>query len=110
MDTNPIENLVEVAAQVAQMLEAALEILQEAQASLPAPTLRQIAEMRRRRRPLTREAWLLGLTQRVLVGAENLASDLRAVDSQILKDVQTFNLSGLEFNAMEEVVLNRASV
>ncbi len=110
MDTNPIENLVEVAAQVAQMFEAALELLQEAQSSLPVPTLEQIAEMRRQRQPLTREAWLLGLTQRVLVGAENLASDLQAIDNQIPQDVPTFGLSGLEFNAMEEVVLNRASV
>jgi hypothetical protein len=109
METTSIPALVKVAALATQMFETALEILQDAQALLPAPTLEEIAEMRQRTRPLTREAFLLGLLQRVVVGAENLASDLRTVDEDILRNVHDFDLSALEFNAMEEAVTRRAT-
>lgn len=100
--------LVGMAAQAARMFESALELLQEAQASVPAPTLEEVAEMRLGQRPLTREAYLLGLFQRALVGAENLTSDLGAVDEETLRSVHEFELSALEFNAMEEAVVRRA--
>jgi hypothetical protein len=107
METTSIPALVKVAALATQMFETALELLQDAQALLPAPTLEEIAGMRERKRPLTREAYLLGLLQRVIVGAENLASDLRIVDEEILRNVHEFDLSALEFNAMEEAAARR---
>ena len=107
-DEKLIPALVGVAAQVAQMFESALELLQEAQASVPAPGLEEVAEMRQGKRPLTREAYLLGLLQRALVGTENLASDLRALDEETLRNVHEIELSALEFNAMEEAVVRRS--
>ena len=107
METTSIPTLVKVAAIATQMFETAMEILQEAEALLPVPTLEEIAEMRRKERPLTREAYLLGLLQRIVVGAENLASDLRIVDEDILRNVHEFDLSALEFNAMEEAAAGR---
>ena len=109
METTSIPTLVKVAAIASQMFETAMEILQEAEALLPAPTLEEIAEMRQKKRPLTREAYLLGLLQRVAVGAENLASDLRTVDEDILRNVHEFDVTALEFNAMEEAVNRRTT-
>jgi hypothetical protein len=109
MDTTPISTLAKVAAIAAQMFETAMEILQEAEVLLPAPTLEEIAEMRLKKRPLTREAYLLGLLQRVGVGAENLASDLRTIDEDILSNVQEIDVTALEFNAMEEAVSRRTT-
>jgi len=105
--TTSLVALVKVAAIATQMLESATEILQEAEALLPVPSLEEIAEMRRKERPLTREAYLLGLLQRVAVGAENLVSDLRTIDEEILLDVHEFDVTALEFNAMEEAVSRR---
>lgn len=105
----PLPTLVKVAAIATQMFETATELLQEAEALLPVPTLEEIAEMRQKRRPLTREAYLLGLLQRVAVGAENLASDLRTVDEDVLAGVQDFDVTVLEFNAMEEAVARRTT-
>jgi hypothetical protein len=107
-DDTLIPALVRVASLAAQVFESAMEILQNAQDALPAPTLDEIAEMRQRKRPLTREAYLLGLLQRVAVGAENLVSDLR-IDEETLLNVHEFDLSALEFNAMEEAIARRAS-
>jgi hypothetical protein len=107
-DPKPLPALLGTAAQVAQtMFESALELLQEVQALVPAPTLEEIAEMRQGKRPLTREAFLLGLLQRIVVGAENLASDLRAIDEDTLRNVHELELSAIEFNAMEEAVTRR---
>lgn len=105
----PLPTLVKVAAIATQMFETATELLQEVEALLPVPTLEEIAEMRQKKRPLTREAYLLGLLQRVAVGAENLASDLRTVDEDVLVGVQDFDVTALEFNAMEEAVARRTT-
>lgn len=109
METTPIPTLAKVTALVAQMFETGLELIQEAEALLPAPTLEEIAEMRQKKRPVTREAYLLGLLQRIAVGAENLASDLRIVDEDALSHVHEFDLTALEFNAMEEAVSRRTT-
>lgn len=101
--------LVNLAALAAQMFETATDLLQEAEALLPVPSLEEIADMRLKRRPLTREAYVLGLLQRVAVGAENLASDLRAVDEEILSRVHEFDVTPLEFNAMEEAIVRRTT-
>lgn len=109
-EPRPMPALMETAVRSAQSLfSAAFDLLQEVQSLVPAPTLDEIAEMRQRKRPLTREAFLLGLLQRVLVGAENLASDLQSVDEEILRDVHHIQLSALDFNAMEEAVTERMS-
>lgn len=107
METTIIPALVKVAAIATQMLESTTEILQEAEALLPVPSLEEIAAMRRREMPLTRDAFLLGLLQRVVVGAENLASDLRNVDEETLRNVHELDVTALEFNAMEEAVARR---
>lgn len=105
--TTPIPTLVQVAAVATRMLESATEILQEAEALLPAPSLEEIAAMRRKERPLTREAYLLGLLWRVAIGAENLASDLANIDEEVLRNVRDLDVTALEFNAMEEAVACR---
>ena len=107
-DETLIPAIVGVAAQVARMFESALELLQEAQASVPAPSLEEVAEIRQGKRPLTREAYLLGLLQRALVGAENLATDLRALDEETLRNVHEIELSALELNALKEAVVRRS--
>lgn len=102
--------ILETSARVAQNLfSSAFDLLQEAQTLVPAPSLEEVAEMRQGKRPLTREAFLLGLLQRVVLGAENLASDLQAVNEEILRDVHEIRLSALEFNAMEEAIIQRMS-
>jgi hypothetical protein len=106
METTINPALVKVAAIATQMLESATEILQQAEALLPAPSLEEIAAMRRKE-PLTRDAFLLGLIQRVVIGAENLASDLRNVDEETLRNVHELDVTALEFNAMEEAVVRR---
>lgn len=108
-NTTAIPTLVNLATIAAQMFETAVDLLQEAEVLLPTPSLEEIAEMRQRRRPLTREAYLLGLFQRIAVGAENLASDLRIVDEEILRNVHEFDVTPLEFNAMEEAVARRTT-
>lgn len=96
------------AAQVVQMLEAGLEILQAAQTCIPAPALEEIAAIRTGKRPLTQAAFLLGLLQRAIVNAENLVSDLRSVDMETLSNLQDLRLSMLELNAIEEAVAERS--
>lgn len=105
-DETLIPALVSATAQVARIIESALELLQEAQASVPAPSLEEVAEMRQGRRPLTREAFLLATLQRAMIDAENLASDLRGIDEGLRK-VHEVRLTAPEFNALEEAVRPR---
>lgn len=100
--------IVGTAEQVAQMLEAALEILQAAQSAIPAPTLEEVAEIRQGKRPLTQEAFLIGSLQRIMLGAENMVSDLRAIDLETLRNVHELLLGDVELNAIEEAVAERA--
>lgn len=100
--------VVGTAEQVAQMLEAALEILQAAQSAIPAPTLEEVAEIRLGKRPLTQEAFLIGSLQRIMLGAENMVSDLRAIDLETLRNVHELLLGDVELNAIEEAVAERA--
>ena len=96
------------AAQVVQMLEAGLEILQAAQACVPVPAPEELAAIRTGEQPLTQAAFLLGLFQRAIVNAENLVSDLRSVDMETLSNLQDLRLSMLELNAIEEAVAERS--
>lgn len=100
--------IVGTAEQVAQMLEAALEILQAAQSAIPAPTLEEVAEIRLGKRPLTQEAFLIGSLQRIMLGAENVVSDLRAIDLETLRNVHELLLGDVELNAIEQAVAERA--
>jgi hypothetical protein len=93
--------------QAVQMFEAALEILQDAQMTIPAPTLEEVAEIRQGKRPLTQEIYLLGSFQRAILAAENVASDLRAIDLETLRKVHKLHFSGLELNAVEQAVAER---
>jgi hypothetical protein len=95
------------AQELVRSFDAAVEILQAAQATIPAPTLEEVAEIRQGKRPLTPEAYLLGLFHRSILAAENLASDLRAVDPETLRNVHELQLSGLELNAIEHAVAER---
>ncbi|HET9228224.1 MAG TPA: hypothetical protein VFR31_16220 [Thermoanaerobaculia bacterium] len=99
--------IVGTAGQVAQMFEAALEILQTAQSTIPAPTLKEVAEIRQGKRLLTQEAFLLGSFQRVILAAENVASDLQAIDQETLRNVNELNLSDVDLNAIEQAVTER---
>ena len=105
-ETEGLPEVVRAAAEVVRMLDAAVEILQAAQATIPAPTLEEVAEIRMGKRRLTPEAYLLGLYQRAIVGAENLASDLR-FDFETLESVHEVQLSMVELNAIDEAVVER---
>lgn len=85
----------------ADVLDRVAQILQEAQLSLPLPTWEEIAKLRRGG-PLSKEAYLLGLLQRVILSAENAASDLRAgIDPDTLENLDEIRLSVVEINAIE---------
>jgi hypothetical protein len=88
------------------MFEEALEVQQVAQSRIPAPSLEEVAEMRQGTRPLTREAYLIAVLQRCMVGTENQASDLR-IDEEVLRGVAEFQLTEVDFNALEEAVAAR---
>ena len=106
-DSQDFSEVVRATKEVVQMLEAALEILQTAQSIIPAPTLGEVADMRLGKRPLTPEAYLIGNLQRVILGAENVVSDLRVIDLKTLRNVNKLNLSGVELNALEQAVTER---
>jgi hypothetical protein len=106
-DSEDLPEIVHAAEEVARLFEAGLEILQAAQATIPAPSLEEVAKIREGKQPLTREAYLLGLFQRAILGAENLASDLRTLDLETLRNVHELELSGVELNAIEEAVAER---
>jgi hypothetical protein len=106
-DSQDFSEVVRAAKEVVQMLEAALEILQAAQSLIPAPTLEEVTEIRHGKRPLTQETYLLGNFQRAILAAENVASDLRAIDLETLRKVHKLSLSGVELNAVEQAVAER---
>ena len=107
-DSQDFSEAVHAAEQVVQMFEAALEILQTAQSIIPAPTLEEVADIRQGKRPLTQETYLLGSFQRAILAAENVASDLRAIDLETLRKVHKLHFSSLELNAIEQAVAERA--
>jgi hypothetical protein len=102
-----VSEVVQTAEEVVRLLEEVLEKLQAAQTSIPAPTLQEIAEIRQGKQPLTEQAYLLGLFQRAILAAENVASDLRAIDLETLRNVHELNLSAVELNAIEQAVAER---
>lgn len=102
-----LEKIVYTAEVVVQALEAAMETLQKLQRTLPVPTLEEVAGMRQGKRALTLEAYLHGLLHRSLVAGEDLASDLRAVDLEMLCSVHELRLSGVELKAIEQAVFER---
>jgi hypothetical protein len=108
LSSEDLLRIVGTAEQVAQMLEAVLEILQAAQSAIPAPTLEEVAEIRLGKRPLTQEAFLIGSLQRIMLGAENMVSDLRAIDLETLRNVHELLLGEVELNAIGEAVAERA--
>ena len=107
LSSEDLLRIVGTAEQVAQMLEAALEILQTAQSTIPAPTLAEVAQIRQGKRPLTQEAFLLGSLQRVILAVENVTSDLQAIDLETLRNVHELLLGDVEFNAIEQAVAER---
>jgi len=96
-----------VAQEMVQSFDAAVEILQAAEATIAAPTPAEVEQIRQGERPLTPEAYLLGLFRRSILAAENLASDLRAIDLETLGKVHELELSGIEMNAIEQAVAER---
>ena len=108
LSSEDLLRIVGTAEQVVQMFESALEILETAQSTIPAPTLEEVAEIRQGKRPLTQEAFLIGSFQRVILGAENVVSDLRAIDLETLRNVHEVHLGDVELNAIEEAVAERA--
>jgi len=104
-ETDVLPALLKALRKQMQILEATVAVLDEGQALVPPPTTKEVDEMRQGKRPLTREAFLLGAYQRMISGAENLVSDLRTVTHRTtLKKVHTLELSGNDFNAIQEAV------
>ena len=108
LSSEDLLRIVGTAEQVVQIFESALEILETAQSTIPAPALEEVAEIRQGKRPLTQEAYLIGSFQRVILGAENVVSDLRAIDLETLRNVHEVHLGDVELNAIEEAVAERA--
>jgi hypothetical protein len=108
LSSEDLLRIVSTAEQVVQMYESALEILETAQSTIPAPTLEEVAEIRQGKWPLTQEAYLIGSFQRVILGAENVVSDLRAIDLETLRNLHEVRLGDVELNAIEEAVAERA--
>jgi hypothetical protein len=104
-----LKRVVTLARGLVSLFETAVESLQTAQGVIPAPTLEELAEMRRGERPLTPEAYLLGLCHRSLLAAENLASDWREIDLKTLSHVHERKLSEIELNEIEQAVAERWS-
>lgn len=104
-----LEKVVIVARGLVSLFETAVEPLQTALGVIPAPTLEEVAEMRRGERPLTPEAYLLGVFHRSLLAAENLASDFRELDLEALGNVHEMELSQVELNEIERAVSERRS-
>ena len=46
-------------------------------------------------------------SKRVILGAENVVSDLRVIDLKTLRNVSKLSLSGVELNALEQAVTER---
>lgn len=103
-----MKEVVDTTRQVVRRLETVLEILQGIQSTIPAPTPEEVSEIRAGRRPLTPNAYLLGLLQRAILGVENVASDLREIDLKTLRKVHEIKLSAVELNAIEEAVAERS--
>ncbi|HWM90980.1 MAG TPA: hypothetical protein VN493_09455 [Thermoanaerobaculia bacterium] len=83
-------------------LESLVEVFQKAQALVPPPSGKELTEMRWGKRPLTREAYLIGVSQRAILAAEDLVSDLRtAIETKTLKRLGKMKLSAMEFNQIE---------
>ncbi len=104
-----LEKVVAVARAMVSLFETAVEPLQKALEVIPVPTLEEVAEMRRRERPLTPEAYLLGHLHRSLLAAENLASDCRELDLETLGKVHEMELSEVELNEIERAVAEQRS-
>jgi len=100
-----LQKVVESAQVAVGSLDAVMEILHKLQRDLPVPTLEEAAEMRQGKRPLTLEAFLHGLLHRCLLALDNLGSDLREVDLEMLRNVDRLELSGMDLKAIEQAVL-----
>lgn len=91
----------------AQVLERALQTLQEAQDALPLPEPADVALLRQGG-SLSITAHLIGLLQRVIINVENAASDLRAgIDVETLAVLDQMRLSRIEINAIESAMQER---
>ena len=102
-----LPDLAKQAEEQAEILDRVAQILQEAQLSIPLPSAEEIAELRRGG-PLSKEAYLLGLLQRVILNAENAASDLRiGTDPDTLEKLDRIRLSIVEINAIEAALQER---
>ena len=102
-----LPDLSKQAEEQADVLDRVAQILQEAQLSLPLPSREEIAELRRGG-PLSKEAYLLGLFQRLILSTENAASDLRiGTDPDTLEKLDRIRLSIVEINAIEAALQER---
>ena len=99
-----LEKVVETTQMAARSLDTLVELLEKLQRKLPVPTLEETAEMRQRKRPVTQEAFLHGLLHRSLLALENQASDLKAVDLEMLRNVDRLEMSAIELKAIEQAV------
>lgn len=98
-DKEVLPDLLRAIRKQVETLDVSVGIFQDGQALVPLPSDDELAEMRRGKRPLSREAYLIGLFQRAIVAAEDLASDLRtAFEPGTLKNVHVMQLSAVEFN------------
>lgn len=96
-----LPELLRVVRRQVEVLDTMVEVFQDGQGLVPPPTEEELAAMRRGELPLTREAYLIGVFQRALIPAENLATDLRtAIGADTLRGVVSLQLTEAEFNAI----------
>jgi len=98
--------MLRVVQRLVETFDMSMEVLEWLESQVPAPTLEEVGEMRQGKRPLSREAYLIGLLQRCAIGAENLASDLR-IDEETLRRVNELDVSVLELDSMVNAVARR---
>lgn len=106
-ETDVLPDLLRALRKQIRVLEGTVDALQQGQTRVPPPRMKEIAEMRSGKRPLSREAFLLGAYQRLLIEAENLISDLRSITHTTAWGAA--HALEVDFNAIEAAVSARHS-
>ncbi|HYN20017.1 MAG TPA: hypothetical protein VE078_03580 [Thermoanaerobaculia bacterium] len=88
-----------------EVLDGAESVFQQAQRMLPLPSARELAEMKRGMRPVSRTVYLLWFLQRGHVALEEIASGLRVEIEDGTSEVPIEgSFSAIQFNTVEQAI------